>query len=76
VAFENDSGRNLKIMELTEIYEKGKALLKDRDIGFLLDGVETEFVMRNNRRILDRYTFRQHCIDGVVCHDHAYPCHR
>jgi isopentenyl diphosphate isomerase/L-lactate dehydrogenase-like FMN-dependent dehydrogenase len=52
-------------MELTEIYEKGKALLKDRDIGFLLDGVETEFVMRNNRRILDRYTFRQHCIDGV-----------
>jgi isopentenyl diphosphate isomerase/L-lactate dehydrogenase-like FMN-dependent dehydrogenase len=52
-------------MELTEIYEKGKALLKDRDIGFLLDGVETEFVMRNNRRILDRYTFRQRCIDGV-----------
>ena len=52
-------------MELTEIYQKGKAILKDRDIGFLLDGVETEFVMRNNRRILDRYTFRQHCIDGV-----------
>ncbi|MFQ5769729.1 MAG: alpha-hydroxy-acid oxidizing protein, partial [bacterium] len=21
--------------------------------------------MRNNRRILDRYTFRQRCIDGV-----------
>jgi isopentenyl diphosphate isomerase/L-lactate dehydrogenase-like FMN-dependent dehydrogenase len=52
-------------MELTEIYERGKALLKDRDIGFLLDGVETQFVMRNNRRILDRYTFRQRCIDGV-----------
>lgn len=53
-------------MELTEIYAKGKAILKDRDIGFLLDGVETEFVMRNNRRILDRYTFRQRCIDGVA----------
>ena len=52
-------------MELTEIYEKGKANLKERDIGFLLDGVETEFVMRNNRRIMDRYTFRQRCIDGV-----------
>jgi isopentenyl diphosphate isomerase/L-lactate dehydrogenase-like FMN-dependent dehydrogenase len=52
-------------MELTRIYEKGKAILKDRDIGFLMDGVETEFVMRNNRRTLDRYTFRQRCIDGV-----------
>jgi isopentenyl diphosphate isomerase/L-lactate dehydrogenase-like FMN-dependent dehydrogenase len=58
-------------MELTEIYDNGKAILKDRDIGFLLDGVETEFVMKNNRRILDRYTFRQRCIDGVEAATHC-----
>jgi isopentenyl diphosphate isomerase/L-lactate dehydrogenase-like FMN-dependent dehydrogenase len=58
-------------MELTQIYEKGKASLKDRDIGFLLDGVETGFVMSNNRRILDRYTFRQRCIDGVEATTHC-----
>jgi len=52
-------------MDLTEIYETGKKALKERDIGFLLDGVETEFVMRNNRTVIDRFTFRQHCIDGT-----------
>lgn len=52
-------------MELTEIYEKGEAELRTRDIGWLLDGVETEFVISNNRRVLDQYTIRQRCIDGV-----------
>ena len=52
-------------MELQEIYSKGEAVLRERDIGVLLDGVETEFVLENNRRILDRFTFRQQCIDGV-----------
>ncbi len=52
-------------MELTEMYQKGKAILKERDIGILLAGVETEFILANNRRVLDRYTFRQKCIDGV-----------
>jgi isopentenyl diphosphate isomerase/L-lactate dehydrogenase-like FMN-dependent dehydrogenase len=52
-------------MELTEMYQKGKGSLKERDIGILLAGVETEFILANNRRILDRYTFRQRCIDGV-----------
>lgn len=52
-------------MELTEIYKKGEAELKTRDIGWLLDGVETEFVISNNRRVLDRYTIKQRCIDGV-----------
>jgi len=59
-------------MELTEIYEKGEAALRAMDIGFLLDGVETEFVMVNNRRILDGFTLSQRCIDGVeattACH--------
>lgn len=52
-------------MELSEIYQKGEAELKMRDIGWLLDGVETEFVMSNNRRVLDQYTIKQRCIDGV-----------
>ena len=52
-------------MELTGLYEKGEEILRGRDIGFLVDGVETEFVLANNRWVIDRFTFRQHCIDGV-----------
>ena len=52
-------------MELTEVYNRGEAGLRTRDIGWLLDGVETGFVMSNNRRILDQYTIKQRCIDGV-----------
>ena len=52
-------------MELTELYEKGNEILRGRDIGFLLDGVETEFVLANNRWVIDRFTLRQQCIDGV-----------
>jgi isopentenyl diphosphate isomerase/L-lactate dehydrogenase-like FMN-dependent dehydrogenase len=52
-------------MELTDIYRTGEAALRDRDIGWLLNGVETEFVLTNNRHVLDRYTIRQQCIDGV-----------
>ncbi len=51
-------------MELTEIYEKGEALLKQKDIGWLLDGVETGFVLAHDRKVLDRYTFRECCIDA------------
>jgi isopentenyl diphosphate isomerase/L-lactate dehydrogenase-like FMN-dependent dehydrogenase len=53
-------------MLLTEIYKKGEAELRMRDIGWLLDGVETEFVISNNRRILNQYTIKQRCIDGVA----------
>jgi len=52
-------------MKLTEIYKKGQAKLKRKSFGSLLDGVETEFVMANNRRIMERYTFLQQCIDAV-----------
>ncbi len=51
-------------MELGEIYRRGEAFLRQKDIGFFLDGVETEFILRNDRRVLDRYTFRQQCIDA------------
>ncbi len=52
-------------MELGEIYRKGKATLMAKDIGALLGGVETEFVLANNRRAMDGYTFRQRAIDAV-----------
>jgi isopentenyl diphosphate isomerase/L-lactate dehydrogenase-like FMN-dependent dehydrogenase len=58
-------------MDLTELYEKGEALLRQRDIGWLLDGVETGFVTAHDRKVLDRYTFRERCIDaseaGTAC---------
>jgi isopentenyl diphosphate isomerase/L-lactate dehydrogenase-like FMN-dependent dehydrogenase len=52
-------------MELGEIYQKGETALRERDIGMFLDGVESEFVIHNNQAVLDRYTFRQQCIDGT-----------
>ena len=59
-------------MELTEIYQNGEKILSERDIGFLIDGVETGFVLTHNRQVLDRYTIRQQCIDGpearTACH--------
>ncbi len=56
-------------MTLTEIYEKGKSELSKQPFNFLLGGVETEFVLANNRRVMDRYTFAQQCIDGVESPD-------
>ena len=52
-------------MQLTEIYHRGAALLEQQEYGSLLDYVETGFVARNDRSILDRFTFRQQCIDAI-----------
>jgi 4-hydroxymandelate oxidase len=52
-------------MDLTELYQKGEELLRQRDIGVFLDSVETGFILTHDRRVLDRYTFRQRCIDAV-----------
>lgn len=52
-------------MELSDLYKKGEELLRQRDIGFLLDGVETGFILNHDRLVMDRYTFRQQCIDAV-----------
>jgi 4-hydroxymandelate oxidase len=52
-------------LDLSEIYEQGEAALSRRDFGWLLDGVETQFVLSHNRRVLDQYTIKQRCIDGV-----------
>ena len=52
-------------MELSELYQKGKEILSRKPYGNLLDGVETEFDIPHDRVILDRYTFRLKCIDGI-----------
>lgn len=52
-------------MELTELYQKGKEILSQKPYGRLVDGVETEFEIPHDRKILDRYTFRLNCIDGI-----------
>ncbi|UCF82125.1 MAG: alpha-hydroxy-acid oxidizing protein [Desulfobacteraceae bacterium] len=52
-------------MELTDLYQRGEELLRQKDIGFLLDGVETGFILEHDRLILDRYTFKQQCIDAT-----------
>lgn len=52
-------------MELTEIYDKGNVFFRDKDYGRLLNYVETGFIKKNDRRIFDRFTFRQKCIDAI-----------
>lgn len=52
-------------MELREIYEKGKKALLAKKSGVFLGGVETEFVLANNRKIMEHYTFRQRAIDSA-----------
>ena len=52
-------------MELSELLQKGKELLSQKPYGLLMDGVETEFDLTHDERILDRYTFRLQCIDAV-----------
>ena len=52
-------------MELTEIYRTGEEVLRGKEFGRLLDAVETGFITRHDRKILDRYTFRPRYIDGV-----------
>jgi len=52
-------------MGLTEIYQKGKKILGKKEFAWVLDAVETGFILEHDRRILDRYTFRPQYIDGV-----------
>jgi isopentenyl diphosphate isomerase/L-lactate dehydrogenase-like FMN-dependent dehydrogenase len=59
-------------VELSELLQKGKELLSQKPYGLLMDGVETEFDLIHDRRILDRYTFRLQCIDAVEA---ATECH-
>jgi isopentenyl diphosphate isomerase/L-lactate dehydrogenase-like FMN-dependent dehydrogenase len=53
-------------MGLSDIYQKGEQLIREKEFGWLLDAVETGFIVEHDRRILDRYTFRPQYIDGVA----------
>ena len=53
-------------MGLSDLYQKGEKFIREKDYGWLLDAVETGFIMEHDRRILDRYTFRPQYIDGVT----------
>jgi len=52
-------------MLLSEIYQKGAEILEGKKLGFILRGVETEFVLSNNKEIFKRYKFRQQAINSV-----------
>jgi isopentenyl diphosphate isomerase/L-lactate dehydrogenase-like FMN-dependent dehydrogenase len=51
-------------MDLTEIYRQGQEFFRTKEYGRLLDYVETGFIRENDRRVIDRFTFRQKCIDA------------
>jgi isopentenyl diphosphate isomerase/L-lactate dehydrogenase-like FMN-dependent dehydrogenase len=58
-------------MDLTDVYTKGEEALRQREVGHLLDGVETGFILKHDRAILDLYTFRQQCIDATEAITHC-----
>jgi hypothetical protein len=39
-------------MGLTDIYRKGQRILREKEFGWLLDAVETGFILAHDRRIL------------------------
>jgi isopentenyl diphosphate isomerase/L-lactate dehydrogenase-like FMN-dependent dehydrogenase len=51
-------------MELTELYQKGKEQIKKKNLEFPLAAVETGYIFNHDRTVLDRFTFRQQCIDA------------
>ena len=60
-------------MDLTEIYARGVEFFKTKDYGRLLDYVETGFIEGHDRRIIDRYTFVQQCLDAPVIAQRQVP---
>jgi len=51
-------------MGIMDMYQQGEAALRTKEYGRLLDYVESGFVQENDRRLLDRYVFRQRCVDA------------
>ena len=52
------------LMELTEIYKRGKEVFSERKFAMSVAAVETGFIPGHDRAVLDRYTFRTKYIDG------------
>ena len=45
-------------MELSELYERGEKAIRRKASGFVLDGVETQYILKHDRAIIDRYTIQ------------------
>ena len=52
-------------MKITELYDKGQKCLEEMKIDFMLKGVETEFVLENNKNVLKQYLFNQRAINTI-----------
>ncbi len=52
-------------MGITDIYRNGEKILREKEFGWVLNAVETGFILKHDRQILDRYTFSPRYIDGV-----------
>ena len=54
-------------MTLSEIYKRGAEILEERGglQSFVLRGVETESVLKNNEEVFRRFRFRQRAIGSV-----------
>jgi 4-hydroxymandelate oxidase len=63
--FRDSEKKGAYLMGLSDIYRKGERILREKEYGWVLDAVETGFILEHDRRILDRYTFRPCYIDGV-----------
>jgi len=52
-------------MTLGEIYRKGMEILEGKKFGFVLRGVETEYVIKHNEEIFRNYRFLQRAINSI-----------
>ncbi len=52
-------------MGITDLYRNGEKILREKEFGWVLNAVETGFILKHDRQILDRYTFSPRYIDGV-----------
>ncbi|MCB2226065.1 MAG: alpha-hydroxy-acid oxidizing protein [Desulfarculaceae bacterium] len=51
-------------MTLSEIYAQGQAALAEKGLAWVLNAVETGFVLEHDRKVLDSYTFKPRYIDA------------
>ena len=52
-------------MTIQELYSKGREVLAEKKQDFMLRGVETEFNMEHNGRVLEHYLFMQKAINRI-----------
>ncbi|MCF8033615.1 MAG: alpha-hydroxy-acid oxidizing protein [Desulfarculaceae bacterium] len=53
-------------MTLGELYAEGQAALEEKGLAWLLNAVETGFVLEHDRRVLDSYTLKPRYIDAPL----------